>query len=164
MAAFQSPRPTLHFSALRATASLARCWCRGNNNNNNAATTTHPLSSLVSLVVVQLQNDSPFHRWRALLAHTWLLTDLKQVCVALGAELRLGELSHELVQSLFVELLSRCQSNPQSGVVYAGVALDALVLWRLHSPKTVDAVIMFLFLLCVFPSNPFSLSNNRTWC
>ncbi len=131
VAAFQSPRPVLHFSALRACALLGRCTVRGKREAQ--------VASLVPLVMVQAQNDSPFHRWRALMALVWLATDPATVTGPIATELRLAELAGELVQDLYAELTARAAV---SGPVWGDALLSSLTSWLFLAPKSLGAALL----------------------
>ena len=121
LAALRSARPVLHFSALRATATLARAAQGGD---------VSALAPLEPLVAARAHHDSVFQRTRALEAAMWLAEGSPDVSALIAAEFRSGELTGALVRQLVDQLCVRC-----TGSEWGLLILETLNLWALHLPR-----------------------------
>lgn len=150
VSAFQCPRPVLHFSALRATAMLARCWA--GECTSLPSGEIHPLNQLLTLAMVHLQNDSVYHRWRALRAVIWLSPPNNAqvtICERVGKELRSHEMSGDLIVTVFVEILLRCKNSPvDADVDWSMLLISSLRLWRSQAFDTLDPDVVLDFWEC----------------
>ncbi len=121
VSAFQAPRPVLHYSALRACHMVGRGHMQARRKDQ--------LTQLLPLVQVQVQNDSVFHRWRALIALTWLTNDPDALVSGhVHSEIRIGELTDELFTAFLTEFTQRAATtaNPDWGMAILSCLSGAL--------------------------------------